>query len=102
MKLKIEGASDDLIELKGDLSEEFNHYTAGDEEKPAYIAFGDGTLLNIVYDKNGIWRITTIVKGTAKFTKTEGIVSEDTNDIVELEGDLKWCLFCSEGQFVNK
>jgi hypothetical protein len=97
MKVKIEGASDDLIELEGDLSEEFNP----NNDEPSYLAFGDGTILKVIYDNDGIWRINRLTKGTAKFTKIEGIVSEDTFDIVELEGDIKWCLFCAEGVFCS-
>ncbi len=89
MKITITGASDDLIEIDGAIREEFNW--SGDEEDRCYLAVSDGTLLSANYDKDGIWRFALVERGTAKFSKVEGIVSEDTNDVVTLDGDrLTW------------
>lgn len=81
--LKIYGSSDDRIEVEGDIDEEFGHYS----DDPIFMAVSDGTLLRIVYDEDGIWRITRIVAGAATFEKTEGDVEKDTPDIVTLFGD---------------
>jgi len=87
--LKIYGASDDLIEIEGDIREEFN--PSADE--PSLLAFSDGTLLQILYGMGheGFWRITPLVYGSAKYRKTEA-TDEDENysDVVTLEGDIKW------------
>ena len=52
----IYGASDDLIEVKGDLTEEFN--PGGDG--PSFLAFTDGTILSVEYGKSGMWGIRRI------------------------------------------
>lgn len=52
------GGSDDLIELRGALTEEWLHYGPG----PARLVFDNGVVLDIEYDRDrdGIWRITII------------------------------------------
>lgn len=85
----VTGASDDLIEIGGELEEEFNAYDCLD----GTMAFSDGTLLSVDYNKEGIWRFTPIYKGRL-FSKIEqGSVSEDTNDEVYFDPGLKWCAF---------
>ena len=84
----VSGASDDLIEIKGDLSEEFN----GSEE-PRWLAFSDGTLLTIQYGVGGgFWRISVLAKGTAAIMKKDGTDEEsDYSDSMTLTGDdLAW------------
>jgi hypothetical protein len=90
--IKIYGASDDLIEIEGDIREEFEAYKYDKEEKPAILAVSDGTLLKMWYDDDGIWRISRLVAGTAVFEKIEGDVEKDTPDIVTLtaETPIKW------------
>jgi hypothetical protein len=95
MAVTIYGASDDLIEIEGDIREEFNHYSNEDDDA-RLLGFSDGTLLRVVYDKDGIWRLTRIAAGSARFEKTEGVVEDDTNDVVTLHGDIKWVVFGEE------
>lgn len=88
--LKIYGASDDLIEIEGDIREEFN---PSDVDGPAFLAFSDGTLLQIQYGAGqlGFWRITPLLYGSAKYSKTEATNADDNySDVVTLEGDIKW------------
>ncbi len=63
----IYGASDDLLEIDGEYSEEMN---PPDDE--FHVAVSDGTLLRINYD--GDWRIQAIVRGTGlvKIIPSEG------------------------------
>lgn len=83
-KLKITGASDDLIEIEGStITEEFNVYLKDGERR--FLAVSDGTLIGVNYDADGLWRFKLIVRGEAEFTKTEGNVAEDKNDVVLLE-----------------
>lgn len=58
--VKVYGASDDLIEIRGDIVEEFGGYDT--DERPGYLAFSDGTILRIQYGINdeGIWRIAPL------------------------------------------
>lgn len=88
--IKVNGASDDLIEIGGDISEEFNP----DADSPSYLGFSDGTLLQIEYTDDGIWRIQPLRYGTAKYNKTEATAGDSDNysDVVELDGEIRWVL----------
>jgi len=46
----VTGASDDLIEIEGELYEEFNSFDC----KDGVMALSDGTLLKVDYDEDGI------------------------------------------------
>lgn len=94
----VTGASDDLIELRGDLYEEFNSYDCHN----GVIAFSDGTLLNVRYDEDGIWRFNLIYKGNLFIRIEQGSVEEDINDIVYFDEGLKWCVFSGNMQSVIK
>jgi hypothetical protein len=89
VEVAVYGASDDLVEIEGDLNEEFN--LAYDSEA-MLLAFGDGTVLYVRYDNNGVWRITQRESGTAAFEKAEAPPDDEDNysDRVTLRGDLRW------------
>lgn len=93
---KITGASDDLIEIEGELSEEFNAYDCTD----ALLSVSDGTLLQVDYDDDGIWRFKIRFKGTCYSHHVSGSVEDDTNDEVHFNKGLKWIMFSSEPQSV--
>lgn len=57
MSVTIYGASDDLIEIEGDIREEFT--PPYDEE--ALLAFSDGTVLRMRYSDSGVWRIAPVI-----------------------------------------
>lgn len=89
MSVTVYGASDDLIEIEGDIREEFNWIPDGDETR--LLAFSDGTLLRVAYDSDGIWRLNKVASGTAQFSKVECDVEKDTPDNVTLSGvEIKW------------
>jgi hypothetical protein len=95
-KLTITGASDDLVEIDGDISEEFNWTAAGDDDtEQRFLAVSDGTLLRVRYDEDGIWRLTTVVQGSSAAEKIEGVAADDTNDVVTLEqpDPFAWVVF---------
>lgn len=84
------GASDDLIEVEGDIREEF--YIT--EYKEHILAFSDGTLLSIEYDRDGMWRIRRLAKGSATYKHTEATdADKDYSDTVELDGEIAWVAF---------
>jgi hypothetical protein len=87
--ITITGASDDLIEVEGDIREEFGFFPA-DERDTRLLAVSDGTLLRVSYDADGIWRLAKVVGGSAELYKIEGDAEADTNDKVHLTGDIKW------------
>ena len=90
-KVKIYGASDDLIEIEGDMRDELCH--SGDE--PVLLGFSDGTILRVWYDEDGIWRIIRVSGGSATFTHEPGDVEADRVDVAHLEGDIRWCVMGS-------
>lgn len=93
----IYGASDDLIEVGGALYEEFSALNDHREETGGILAFSDGTVLDVIYDHNGVWRITRLATGTATFEKIEAPPEEgedgNYSDRVTLTGDFAWCVF---------
>lgn len=95
MTVTVYGASDDLIEVEGALSEEFNPHEL---DKGDYLAFSDGTVLSVLYAKDGCWRINRLVQGSANYDKVEATGSDSDNysDRVTLKGDLRWVVFGSE------
>jgi hypothetical protein len=63
VSITVYGASDDLIEVDGDISEEFSYHDYdGDGD---LLAFSDGTVLRVRFGDSGVWRITPVVRGTA-------------------------------------
>lgn len=84
----IYGASDDLIEIEGDLSEEFS--LGSDAGR---LALGDGTILDFRCDTFGVWRFTRAVKGAGTAYHHDEDPGDDENrysDRVTLTGDLRW------------
>lgn len=81
----VSGASDDLIEISGDINEEFPW------QKPGYgqpsgdlLAFSDGTVLRIRLGGDG-WRITRVAAGTSAFTLKQHTDGEEGTDTATLE-----------------
>lgn len=81
MSITVYGASDDLIEVDGDISEEFTyqgedrHPNSGDGD---LLAFSDGTILRITFTHSGVWRISPVVRGSAVLDIVQA--SEDEDD----------------------
>ena len=95
-EIVIYGASDDLVEVDGSIIEEF--FYPLDPEKPQFLAFSDGTVLSILYDNDGIWKIRQVAIGKAQYSKKE-VVSSDSDeysDKVTLKGgNIQWVVFGS-------
>lgn len=86
--LVIEGGSDDVIVVSGDLEEEFQYSNSTDGD---LLAFSDGTLLRIAFDpdRSGNWRITPLLRGTAWLT-IEQADSRGVTDRATLDGPIGW------------
>lgn len=89
----IYGASDDLVEIEGDLREEVGAY---DTDLKFYMS--DGTFGSINYTDEGVWRIKILTYGIAdiKITNpTEEEIEEDTNytDKAVFSGPIEWIVF---------
>lgn len=90
--ITIYGASDDLVVVNGDISEEFGYdgnteVLAGD--RGDLLGFSDGTLLRILRDSEGVWRITRLRTGAAAFALVQGDEDNGT-DRATLDGDVAW------------
>ncbi len=83
MKTKIYGASDDLIEIEGAISDEVNIYLK-DNEKVNFSA-SDGTNGKISYDNEGNWQIEIIDTGTKLIAKIDA-VGDDASHIGDAAG----------------
>lgn len=85
--ITITGSSDDLIDVDGDLREEFgydNPLGKGD-----LLGFSDGTLVRILHDSEGVWRVTRLKAGAAVFT-LEQADADGRTDRATLDGDVRW------------
>jgi hypothetical protein len=92
VSVTVYGASDDLIEVEGDIDEEFNAISA--PENGHLLAFSDGTVLRIDYSELGIWRITPVFRSGLGFDLTivQAPEDDDSNysDRATLNGDITW------------
>lgn len=98
MITRIYGASDDLIEIDGQIIDEVEAYSA--ERKPIKFKTSLGTKGTILY--NGDWKITINEKGSDFVKVIESVgddndhTEENTNDVPShsdvliLDGDLEW------------
>lgn len=85
MRLKIYGASDDLIEVEGDAQEEFNHFS----KEPAFLHLGTAAVVKCQYANDGIWRleVVRIVMDARIVSFKTGSAEGDTNDMLVIEGE---------------
>lgn len=90
--IKVYGANDDLIEVEGDIREEFY----ADDAEATILGFSDGTLLSVEFDRDGIWRIRRLALGSAGYRHTEAVdAGIGHSDTVELDGAIAWVVFGS-------
>ena len=86
--IKIYGASDDLIEIEGDFTEEFDV----NFDEITFIGISDGTLLRVSYD--GMWHIIVIRKPVETSINIHRAMNEDDDysDIAEIDtnGKADW------------
>lgn len=98
MKTRIYGASDDLIEIDGIVTDEINSYS----ERKISISASDGTTGTIVYGKEGNWEIDVKNKGD-KFVSLIKAVGDDSkhtdsnaegcssySDVLVLDEGIEW------------
>ena len=95
--IKIYGRSDDLVEIDGDIQEEFGCYNKCEEGKGVIVACSDGSLWSVRYGDGdlAIWRVTPLSKGSAPYEKFEA-TSDDGDyysDVVTINGDISWVSF---------
>lgn len=94
MSVTIYGASDDLVEIEGDINEEWDMPTWSDEDMRRHIGLSDGTLLSICRDGEGCWRINVLHRGKYTTKKTEATATDsDYTDRLEICGYIEWAVF---------
>lgn len=89
MSVTISGHSDDIISVDGDVNEEFYHY--GDD--PIHLAFSNGHIARVVYDQDGVWRITAV---QGQFERFESAPVDDDviySDVATIAGDIEWVAY---------
>jgi hypothetical protein len=94
-ELKIYGASDDLIVIEGDISDEFNPRQADMDDDQLVIAISDGTVVGVRYDSNGIWRLTLICRGTSEYSIDQNPLDDEDrySDVVTLKNsEFNWVI----------
>jgi hypothetical protein len=89
----IYGASDDLIEVEGLVTEEFSYHEREDE--PSFIAFSDGTVVRIEYTDAGVWRIAPVRRGRGTLHIEQAPEDDEKNytDRATLIGDVEWVVY---------
>lgn len=87
----VHGASDDLIEIEGCITEEFGAWKCEGKS----LAFSDGTVISVRYTDEGCWEFRRVEVGTATFFhETHDNDRTTYTDRVKLTGeDLRWCVF---------
>lgn len=94
--VRVFGASDDLIEVEGAITEEFGACGCSAEE-PRFVAFSDGTVLRLVYGNDGCWEIRRVAEGAADFMHLPHDGDKTSySDRATLSGDLRWVV-CGKG-----
>jgi len=96
MATKIYGASDDLLEIEGDVGEEYGCYGTDDEHvtEGLLVACSDGTVLTVKYGKGGmgVWGIVMHIKGHL-FDRIDECNNPDADvysDVAHFGDGLKW------------
>jgi hypothetical protein len=79
MSVTVYGASDDLIEVDGAVSEEFPLH---DDDEGDLLAFSNGVILRVCYSKSGVWRITRVV-GDAEWVSIEQAPEDDEDNYTD-------------------
>ena len=82
--IKVYGASDDLVEVEGDIEEEWGSCYDG-----GILACSDGTLIAIEYD--GEWHLSVLHNGDSLTVVTPMDRDKDEyTDTVTIDGPIKW------------
>ncbi len=74
------GASDDLIEIEGEISVEVSYWHERDDG-PALVFMPDGTILSVIYGKpgfDGVWGVSLVKQGT-HFDRIDVCTDEDAD-----------------------
>lgn len=89
--IRVYGASDDLIEIEGDITEEF--YLDGTTEF-MILSFSDGNVISFVYGPRGNWSAEPVFQFKNAFLTPVWEFWKDNpdaySDVVTLHNDIDW------------
>lgn len=95
MSTIITGASDDLIEVDGDISEEFN--VLGNAAEGTILGFSNGTVLRVRFDDDGMWRITPLWHaGNVKIDHATDDNEGAYSDVATIDEPVEWVVCGTE------
>lgn len=100
MSTKVYGASDDLVEVEGDVTGAVDFY-GNDDDNGVLLSFSDGTLLTVKYGQK--WEVR-LIHGGELFEKIEQCPDEDEDnysDIAYFKDGLKWAYAGKEWEKVG-
>lgn len=88
MSVTVYGASDDLIEVEGDIREELPWDYSG----PAYLGLSNGVVLRIQYGHvSGVWRIAPVAGADlVQVTQCPENDEDNYSDKATVTGDVAW------------
>lgn len=98
--VKVWGTSDDLVEIEGDIRNEFGCYGTDDSEHGVLVVASDGTAIEVQYGKGGkgIWEIKPLKIGPL-FDRIEYCTDEEAtpySDVCHFKDGIKWMYAAKE------
>jgi hypothetical protein len=95
MALRVYGASDDLIELEGDVNNEVACYGNTDTPQGVLLMFSDGTVLAVKYNGRtaGCWSVTLLEEGVRfkGIDRCDDANARPYSDVAHFHDGVKWC-----------
>ncbi len=98
----VTGTSDDVIDVSGDLSEEFQYYR---DEDGGVLVFSDGTVLRVQRpdgtERDHVWRINMLASGSGHL-RIEPATGDAGTDTATITGDIRWVVRGREFQLARR
>lgn len=92
MGVTVYGSSDDIVEVEGDVEEEFTLI-----DKTGYLALSDGSVFSIEYTREGIWRIHSVANPSVHTIESAVTGGEDGySDRLVIDRVIDWVVFGTE------
>lgn len=90
MSATVYGYSDDLIEIEGDIVEEFN---VTEHDEYSYLAFSNGVVLRIRYEDDGVWRIHPMRSASKVTIEYAHHLADVYSDHAVIEEPISWVVY---------
>jgi hypothetical protein len=90
------GASDDCIELEGNINEEFYASTNAADDEGDLLTFSCGLVARILFTREGVWRINVLRADLdVEYTLTPCPADDEDNytDRLEIHSLVRWAVF---------